>query len=262
MQFIDTHAHIYLEDFKDSLDSLIEQSKLKGLSHIFMPNIDHESIADLHRVADNYSDMCFPMMGLHPCYVKHDSHQSVLKQIENQLEQRDYCAIGEIGIDLYWDKSTGDIQEAAFRRQINWAKSLGLPIAIHSREALDLTIQIVEEMQDGMLTGVFHCFNGDLTQAKRIIDVGFYMGIGGVVTFKKAGVDRTVADINLDHLILETDAPYLAPTPYRGKQNTPEYIPIIAHKIAEVHETTLLEVANKTTTNAKKLFPVVFNEDR
>lgn len=253
MEFIDTHAHIYLDDFKEDINELLAKATDDKVKHIFMPNIDSSTIQDLHSLEQTHPENCHAMMGLHPCYVK-DNYKEELNLIEKQLRDRHYHAVGEIGIDLYWDKSTFDIQKEAFIQQIEWSKELGIPVAIHSRDSLDYTIQIVSELQDGNLTGVFHCYNGTVEQSKKIIDTGFYMGIGGVVTFKKAGVDKTVAEIPLEHLVLETDAPYLTPTPYRGKRNLPEYIPIIANKIAELHEITTAEVADITTVNARKLF--------
>lgn len=255
MEFIDTHAHIYLEDFKDSIDELLKLSLSQGVKHILMPNIDRSSIDDVHKLEEKYPHQCHAMMGLHPCYVKVD-FKDQLKEIEQLLSDKSYFGIGEIGIDMYWDKSTKDAQIEAFRTQCLWAREMKLPVSIHSRDALDITIPIIEELQNGDLSGVFHCYNGTEEQGRRIIDAGFYMGIGGVVTFKKAGVDKTVANLPLESLVLETDAPYLAPTPYRGKQNSPIYIPIIAEKIAEVHEVKLEEVARVTTENAQSIFKI------
>lgn len=253
MEFIDTHAHIYLDDFAEDIDQLLAQAKKANVNHIFMPNIDSSTIKQIHNLEEKHPNSCHAMMGLHPCYVK-ENFKSELNIIESELKKRNYYAVGEIGIDLYWDKSTFDIQKEAFIKQIEWAKDLKIPVAIHSRDSLDHTIKIISELQDGNLSGVFHCYNGTVDQAKQIMDAGFYMGIGGVVTFKKAGVDKTVAEIPLESLILETDAPYLTPTPYRGKRNIPEYIPIIASKVAEVHGITLMEVANVTSENARNLF--------
>lgn len=258
MQFIDTHAHIYLEEFNTDLNDLLQNAKNQFVEKIFMPNIDSSSIDDVHRVEELFPNQCYAMMGLHPCYVK-ENYEQELKIVEEWIAKRKYAAIGEIGIDLYWDKSTKTEQEIAFRRQIKWAGELGIPFVIHSRDSLDLTIDIVTELQKGQLTGIFHCFNGDAEQAKKIADVGFLMGIGGVATFKKAGVDKTVAQIDLEHLVLETDAPYLAPTPYRGKQNKPEYIPIIADKISDVQEISVEKVAKTTTENALNLFSKYLN---
>lgn len=253
MHLIDTHAHIYLEDFKEDIAALLNQAKNNSVQKIYMPNIDSSTISSMHALEEKYPEQCISTMGLHPCYVK-GNFKSELSIIEKHLSTRKYAGIGEIGIDLYWDKTTIESQEIAFRAQIDMAKALKIPIIIHSRDSLDLTIEIVEECQNGNLKGIFHCFNGTEDQARKIADVGFLMGIGGVVTFKKAGVDKVVSQIPIEHLVLETDSPYLAPTPYRGKRNLPEYIPIIANKIAEIKEISTHEVAKITTMNAQKLF--------
>jgi len=253
MEFIDTHAHVYLKDFSEDIEELIGDCNSQGVKTILMPNIDMNSIADMHNLEEKHPEMCLSMMGLHPCYVKED-YKEQLKVIENWHGKRKYKGVGEIGIDMYWDKSTYDIQVEAFRMQCEWARSLKIPVSIHSRDALDISIPIIEELQNGDLKGVFHCFNGTVEQGKKIADLGFYMGIGGVVTFKKAGVDKTVSQLPLESLVLETDAPYLAPTPYRGKRNSSVYIPIIAKKVAEVHEVTLDVMTEVTTANAKRVF--------
>ena len=253
MEFVDTHAHIYLEDFKEDILDVLGQAQKNKVHKIFMPNIDSSSIDDIENLEKSHPETCFAMMGLHPCYVK-NNYKEELRVMESKFEERKYAALGEVGIDLYWDKSTFEIQKIAFQTQISWAKSLDLPIIIHSRDSLDETIQMIQDNQDGSLTGIFHCFNGNLEQAKKIIDTGFLMGIGGVVTFKKAGVDLTVAEIPLEHLVLETDAPYLSPTPFRGKRNLPEYIPIIADKVAELHDVKTAHVAELTSKNALSLF--------
>lgn len=250
---IDTHAHIYAEEFDKDLAEVLLRCRKNGVEKILMPNIDEHSIDRLHHVADEYSEQCLPMMGLHPCYVK-EHYKSVLDEMLTLFNKRRYYAVGEIGIDLYWDKTTRAIQEDAFRIQLEWAKSLQLPVAIHSRDSLDLTISIVESMQDGNLAGVFHCFNGDEKQGNKIKDIGFYMGIGGVLTYKNSGVDKNVALLDIEHMILETDAPYLSPAPFRGKRNSPEYIPIIAQKLSAIKQMDLEEIQEITNANAKKLF--------
>ena len=255
MEFVDTHAHIYLADFGSEIDEILKTCLDQGVRKILMPNIDQSSINDMHLLEDRFPEHVFSMMGFHPCYVK-DDYKEQLKTIEKWFSQRKYRGVGEIGIDMYWDKSTKEQQIDAFRTQCLWARSMKLPVSIHSRDALDITIPIIEELQDGNLSGVFHCFNGTVEDGKRIIDAGFYMGIGGVVTFKKAGVDKTVSQLPYQSMVLETDAPYLAPTPHRGKQNKPTYIPIIAEKIAEVHEVALSEIAKVTSENAAKVFGV------
>ena len=254
--FIDTHTHIYLDQFNDDIDNVILNAKQVGVSKMILPNVDSKTMHEMLSLAKQYPEELMAMPGLHPCSVKED-YKEELSLVKKMLDQDSYLAIGEIGIDLYWDKSFKKEQIEAFRLQINWAKERQIPFVIHSRDSLDLTIETVEEMQDGSLTGIFHCFNGTIEQANRIIDIGFYLGIGGVVTFKNAGVDKVVKEIHLDHLVLETDAPYLTPVPYRGKRNEPSYIPIIAEKIASLHDVSIDKVAEITTRNAEKIFKLV-----
>ena len=252
--FIDTHAHIYSEEFKDDLENMLTNAAIAGITDIYMPNIDSTSIGEMMRIAEKHKN-CHAMMGLHPCYVK-ENYQDELALVEKYLSEHTFAGVGEIGIDLYWDKTFAKEQEIVLRRQIALAKEHGIPFVIHSRDSLDITIDIVTEMQDGSLSGIFHCFNGTLDQAKRIMDTGFLMGIGGVITYKNAGVDKVVADIPLEYIVLETDAPYLSPVPYRGKRNECAYISVIAEKIAEVKELTKSEIGAVTTFNANKLFRV------
>ncbi len=251
--YIDTHAHIYLDEFKKDWEGLIADCKEQNVIEIYLPNIDETSITQVHELASRYPETCKPMMGLHPCYVK-ENYKQQLETIYQQFDDNQYAAIGEIGIDLHWDLSFVKEQIQAFEQQIEWAKELKLPFAIHSRKSLNETISMVEKHQNGNLKGVFHCFNGTIEEANRIMDAGFMMGIGGVATFKNAGLDDMLAHIHENNIVLETDAPYLAPHPHRGKQNTPVYLPIIAHKLAEVREETINEVAAYTTKNARQLF--------
>lgn len=252
--YIDTHAHIYSEEFTEDLENMLTKAAITGISDIYMPNIDSTSIEEMMRIARKHKN-CHPMMGLHPCYVK-ENYMEELAIVEKYLANHSFSGVGEIGIDLYWDKTYAAEQEKAFRRQIYLAKEHGIPFVIHSRDSLDNTIDIVTEMQDGTLTGIFHCFNGTLDQANRIMDTGFLMGIGGVITYKNAGVDKVVADIPIDYLVLETDAPYLSPVPYRGKRNECAYISEIAGKLAELKGMTKAEIGAATTFNANKLFKV------
>jgi TatD DNase family protein len=249
---IDTHAHIYSADFTDDLDEMLFRASQAGIAAVCMPNIDHESIEPMLAIAKKYS-WCHAMMGLHPCHVK-ENYKEELATVEAYLSRDTFCAVGEIGIDLYWDKTYVDEQMEAFRFQIALAKEAGLPIVIHSRDSLDQTIQTVQNMQDGNLRGVFHCFNGTDDQAQKIIDLGFFMGIGGVLTYKNAGVDKVVANLPLANLVLETDAPYLSPVPYRGKRNECAYVAGVAEKLAMLKEISLNEVASITTKNAISLF--------
>ncbi|MBK8055586.1 MAG: TatD family hydrolase [Saprospiraceae bacterium] len=250
--FIDTHAHIYLKEFEKDLDTILVNAQSNGVSHILMPNIDEASMPLMIDVAKSHS-FCHSMLGLHPCHV-YDDYKKVIENLWKQYGQHTFYAVGEIGIDLYWDKTFHLEQVDAFKRQIALAKEVNLPFVIHSRDALDITISIVQEMQDGSLRGIFHCFNGDEMQAHKIIDAGFLLGIGGVVTYKNAGLDKVMAHMPLSSLVLETDAPYLSPIPYRGKRNEPAYILQIATKLAEVKNTTIEEVGLITTQNAKELF--------
>lgn len=252
MKFIDTHAHLYLEHFTDDLGKVMERAK-ECLHSIYLPNIDSSTIESMHQLEKDYPNFCYAMMGLHPCSVK-DNYKDELGILKSHLDARPYVAIGEIGTDLYWDKTTFDLQERAFRIQLNWAKEANLPIVIHSRDSLDENIRIVREEQNGSLNGIFHCFNGTLDQAKAIADLGFLVGAGGVLTFKNAGMKTVFKDIPLSQIVLETDAPYLTPVPFRGKRNESAYIPLIAEVLAEVKNITLKEVAEMTNRNAMALY--------
>ncbi len=250
---VDTHAHLYLEHFEDDIDMLVELCIEAGVEHVYLPNIDSTTAGALHRLCEDFPDMMHPMMGVHPCSIK-DDYKKELKIAYDFLKEDDYCAVGEIGIDLYWDKTFHKEQIAAFRTQIEWARDLKLPFVIHSRDSLDETIGIVSEMQKGDLTGVFHCFNGTKEQAVRIKDTGFLIGIGGVITFKNAGVKENLVDLPIDMMVLETDAPYLSPTPFRGKRNQSNYLPIIADQLAETLGIAVKEVEEQTTKNALQLY--------
>lgn len=253
MYYIDTHCHIYAEEFDSDRNEVIQRAKLSGVEKLLLPNIDSSSIEALYTVCDAHAGICYPMMGLHPCSVKQD-YLAEMKTIEEALGRRSFTGIGEIGLDYYWDKTFIAEQKEAFSRQLGWAKELQLPVAIHTRNSFGDAIEIVEALQDGTLNGVFHCFSGTAENAKRVQDVGFYMGIGGVVTFKNGGLDASLKDVPLDNLVLETDAPYLAPVPYRGKRNESSYIPLIAQKLADIKQLSLEEVAKVTTENAERLF--------
>ncbi len=251
--FIDTHTHIYQDAFDEDIDSVVSSAIESGVNMMILPNIDSSTTVSMMNLAKRYPNQMLAMPGLHPTSVK-ENYKDELNHVLSMLKEDDYKAIGEIGVDLYWDKTYADSQLIAYKTQIEWSKERKIPIVIHSRDSLDLTIKTVEDMQDGNMSGIFHSFNGTLEQAKRIQDVGFYMGIGGIVTFKNAGVDKIVKDLDLKYLVLETDAPYLTPTPHRGKRNEPSYIPIIAQKIADLHEVDIKLVAKTTTENANKIF--------
>lgn len=253
MQFIDTHTHLYLDEFDADRTESISRAKLAGVEIFLLPNIDSLSIEPLLNLADMFPDNCLPMVGLHPTSVK-ENYQDELQIVESHLKKRKFYAIGEIGIDLYWDKTFLEQQQIAFRHQLKLAKASKLPVAIHMRNSFDQTYSIILEEADGNLQGVFHCFPGNIQQAKKVTDLGFLLGIGGVVTFKNSGLQQVVKQIPLEYIVLETDAPFLAPDPYRGKRNESSYILLIAEKIASLKEIPLSEVAQITTANAKRLF--------
>jgi TatD DNase family protein len=252
----DTHSHLYAEQFSEDIDQVMSRCLADGVKRIFLPNIDESSIDSMLALEDSYPNTCFSMMGLHPCSVK-ENFEEQLAIVRTWLDRKNFVAIGEIGIDLYWDKSLLAEQQEAFRRQIIWAKELGKPIIIHARDSFDEIFEIVDELNDHRLSGIFHCFTGSAQQAQKIIDYGdFWLGIGGVLTFKNGGVDKVVKDIDIKHLVLETDSPYLAPTPYRGKRNESSYLKLIAMKLAEIKGVSLEEVAEITTENSKEIFGV------
>lgn len=255
MVLTDTHTHIYYHQGTAKLKEQITRCFDKDIKRFFLPNVDIDSIQPVMDTVSTYPDHCFPMLGLHPCSVKGDYKQQ-LDNIANALQTYTVYAVGEIGIDLYWDKTTLKEQQDAFRTQIAWAKELNLPIDIHCRDAFDDIFAILEEVKDDKLFGVFHCFTGTLEQANRAIDLGFALGIGGVVTFKNAGLDKVVREIDLAHVVLETDAPYLAPAPHRGKENESSYLYLIAEKVADLHEVAIEEVARITTQNSKRIFAI------
>lgn len=219
---IDTHAHVYASEFDHDRDQVIQRAIEQGIEHILLPNIDLDSIAPMLATEAAYPDLCRSMMGLHPCYVNADVKQT-LEQIEYWFTQHEFIAVGEIGIDLYWDKTYQAEQEMAFITQLNWAKSLNLPVVIHTRDSIDQTLALLKQEQNGQLRGVFHCFGGTVEQAKAINDLGFHLGLGGVSTFKNGGMDKVIPALDLNYLVLETDCPYLAPVPHRGKRNEPAY---------------------------------------
>ncbi|MHB1921936.1 MAG: TatD family hydrolase [Chitinophagaceae bacterium] len=249
----DTHAHLYLKEFDSEREAIMERALGAGVQKIYLPNIDSGHIEDLISLEKAYPDHCFAMMGLHPCYV-HQNVESELLVMESWLKKRKFWAIGEIGLDFYWDQTYKEEQFLALRQQIDWAKQYQLPVVLHTRSATPECIREITQKQDGTLSGIFHCFSGSLEEAREIINLGFYLGIGGVVTFKNAGLDKIVEQIDLHHLVLETDAPYLAPVPYRGKQNEPAHLLLIAQKVAQLKGTDLATVTDITTQNAKKVF--------
>ncbi|NGM64879.1 TatD family hydrolase [Sphingobacterium sp. SGR-19] len=253
--FTDTHTHIYYHAGTSKLDEHLQRCFDKNIQRLFLPNVDIDSVSLVMETVNAYPENCFPMLGLHPCSVK-ENYKEELQRLERMLSKHTIYAIGEIGLDLYWDKSTLDFQRDAFRIQVDWAKTMGLPIDIHCRDAFDELFILLEELKDDKLFGVLHCFTGTLEQAKHAIDLGFTLGIGGVVTFKKAGLDAVVKEIDLEHIVLETDAPYLAPSPHRGKENESSYLYHVAQKVADLHQIDIEEVARITTRNSKKIFGI------
>jgi TatD DNase family protein len=259
MDWIDTHAHLYAEEFSEDADHVLERCRSLGIKKIYLPNIDSSSILPLRLLVKKAPDLCFPMMGLHPTSVR-ENYEEEIELIRKELFSRpdDYVAIGETGTDHYWDKTFEKEMDLAFEQQISWASELNKPIIIHSRSSLDRNIEIIKKYQDKnlRLRGIFHCFNGTSGQARQITSLGFHLGIGGIITFKNAGMDKVLKEVDLSSLVLETDAPYLAPVPYRGKRNSSEYIPLIAEKLAEIKGLSLSEVSKITTENARNLFTI------
>lgn len=254
MNLIDTHTHLFVEQFDEDRDEVVRNSIDAGVSKMLLPNIDLDSIDALHELCKKFPDSCLPMMGLHPCSVT-ENWEAELAVVKSHLFKNKYIAVGEIGLDLHWDKTSLPYQQKAFATQIEWAKELGLPIVIHVRDAFDEAFEIVDLLNDDGLTGVFHCFTGSVEQAQHIISYGgFKLGLGGVLTFKNSGVDKVVSELDMSHFILETDSPYLAPTPHRGKRNETPYITYVASKLAEVKGLKIEEVAKITTENAQELF--------
>ncbi len=255
MQLIDTHIHLYASEFNEDRDEIIRDAQEKSIQYFLMPNIDSSSKDAMLHLTEQYEDQCFAMMGLHPCSVK-ENFRKELKTVETELKKGIYYGVGEIGLDLYWDLKFVKEQEEALKIQLQWAAETNLPAVIHSRESTQQIIEIIQSLKLKNLKGIFHCFTGTPEQAKTIIDLGFHLGIGGVLTYKNSGLDKTIADINLRHLVLETDAPYLPPTPHRGKRNLPAYLFLIAEKLAWVKNVSLEEVAERTSENAIELFEI------
>lgn len=255
MNFIDTHTHLFASEFDNDIDIVIKNALDNGISKMLLPNIDSTTTTKMLQLCDRHPNNCYPMIGLHPCSVKKDNLEKEISHVEQMLSQNKFIAVGEIGLDLYWDKSTLDLQKIAFESQIELAKKYKLPIAIHVRDSFDEAIEIVERLNDYNLSGVFHCFTGNLEEAQRIINLNnFYLGIGGVVTFKNGGINKIINQVSLDRIILETDSPYLSPTPFRGTRNESKYLLNIAHKMAELYNIDIEDIAKKTTKNAIDLF--------
>ncbi len=252
-KWIDTHCHLYSPEFDPDRAEMVRRALNSGVEKMMLPNIDAQSIPGMWELVNSFPGHCFPMIGLHPCSVR-QNFKEVLDGMEPELMSGKYIGVGETGIDLFWDITFKSQQIEAFERQIGWAKNIHLPVIIHSRESLDLTIEVIERHYHPDLKGIFHCFSGSQEQIRRIENLGFKVGIGGVVTFKKGGLAEILAQIPLSMMVLETDAPYLAPVPYRGKRNEPSYLALIAQKIAEVLDMPIEEVARITTENAEAVY--------
>ena len=253
MTLIDTHTHLYLSDFKEDIESIILRAEENGITKFYLPAIDSATHDDMIALEEKYPGKCFAMMGLHPCNVK-EKYKEELSIIEDWLTKRKFAAIGEIGLDFYWDKTFSDQQYEVFTHQINLALQYDLPIVIHTRNAMQETINVVKEFAPKGLKGIFHCFSGSYESAKAIIKAGFYLGIGGVVTYKNAGLAEVLEKIELEHIVLETDSPYLTPVPFRGKRNESSYIKYVVSRLAEIKNTTVEEIAAITSANADKIF--------
>lgn len=251
----DTHTHLYSEAFKDDRNEIINRAIEKGIQRFFIPAIDSSYTKVMYDLEKEFPSSVFLMMGLHPTSVK-ENYEDELRHVEEQFQKRKFFAVGEIGIDLYWDKETLPIQQLAFRRQIQLAKKYKLPIVIHCRDAFDEIFEVLETENDENLFGIFHCFTGDLDQAKRAISYNMKLGIGGVVTFKNGKIDTFLNQIPLEHIVLETDSPYLAPAPYRGKRNESSYLTLISKKLSELYQVSEEEIARITTDNSKAIFKV------
>ncbi len=255
MFLADTHTHLYIPEMREQIGAMMHRAQHNRVQKFYLPNIDSQSVPDVFSLCDLYPNSCFPMMGLHPCSVN-EKFEEELTFIQNYIDEKRVIAIGEIGMDLYWDKTFIEEQKQAFRTQINWAKAGKLPIVIHCRDAFDEIYEILVAEKDELLKGIFHCFSGTETQANKIIDLGFYLGIGGVLTYKNSGLAEAIKNIDLKHIVLETDSPYLSPVPHRGKPNESSYLLHVAEKLSDVKNCSLEELANITSMNALEIFGV------
>jgi TatD DNase family protein len=253
MELIDTHCHLYNPAFSEDIDAVIQRGQAAGVGRFYLPAIDMESETDLLQLEKRYPDICFAMQGLHPCSVKADVEDS-LRHVEKSLSDRRFAAVGETGLDFYWDRSFEKEQYRAFHQQIEWGLQFDLPIVIHSRDSIEQTIGAVREHQNGKLRGIFHCFNEGEELAKEITGLGFYLGIGGTITYKNSKLPAVLRNIALENIVLETDSPYLPPAPFRGKRNESSYLVYVAEKLAEVKGVSPEEVARITTANALEIF--------
>lgn len=253
MTIIDTHTHLYVKAFKQDIDAVVERALAEGVERFYLPAIDSSETEAMLALEERFPGKCIAMMGLHPCSVK-ENYEKELAEVADWLAKRPFVAVGEIGLDFYWDKTFAEQQYIAFRQQIEWALQYNLPIVIHTRNAMQETINVVKEYKGRGLKGIFHCFSGSYESAVQIINAGFYLGIGGVLTYKNAGLPEVLAQIGLEHLVLETDAPYLTPVPFRGKRNESSYLKYVIEKLAETKGETVETIAAITTANAQKIF--------
>ncbi len=254
MHLIDTHTHLYLKEFDEDREEMIQRAFDEGVEKIYLPNIDKSTYNNMMDLVQTYPQHCYPMAGLHPGSVKAD-FEAELEFVLSKLETEDhFVGVGECGLDYYWDTTFKEQQRAAFTQQLKWGKQFKLPVVIHTRESFQDAIELVEQEKDADLRGIFHCFGGSTTEAQRVIAAGFYLGIGGVLTFKNSGLDTTMEQLDLERVVLETDSPYLAPVPYRGKRNETAYIVNVADKLAEIHGMTVEELARITSENAENIF--------
>ena len=251
---IDTHTHLYSTEFDSDRTEMIERAISKGVSHFYLPAIDSETHENMLNLEAEFPENITAMMGLHPCSVKPENWENELKIVKNYLDQRNFVAIGEIGIDLYWDSSTLDIQVKAFEQQIDWAIERDIPIVIHTRSSFDEVFEVLERKKHPKLRGIFHCFSGNLEQAKHAIELQFLLGIGGVVTFKNGKIDQFLNEIPIENIVLETDSPYLAPVPFRGKRNESAYVELVAEKLVDIYGLQFSEIDRITTENAERIF--------
>ncbi len=253
MSWIDTHAHVYVKEFAPDREQMLQRAREAGVGRIYMPNIDITSIDTMLATEEQYPGYCMPMMGLHPCSVK-DDFENQLQVVEDWLQKRAFAAVGEMGTDLYWDKSFWRQQQEAFRIQAGWARRFRLPLVIHCRESIEETLALLEPLAGDNLTGIFHCFTGNTDQARRVTDLGFYLGVGGVATFRNGGLDKVLPEVTVDKIVLETDSPYLAPVPYRGKRNEPAYLALVAKRVAAMLGMTETLLMAATSKNAAAVF--------
>lgn len=257
MKLIDTHTHLYLNEFNEDIDQVIERAEREGVEKFYLPAIDSSNVNALMRLEEKFCGKCFAMIGLHPCSVN-ENYKVELNYVHEWMIKRTFAAIGEIGLDFYWDTSFAAQQYDAFHQQIEWALNFNMPIVIHTRNAMKDAIQVIKGYERKGLRGIFHCFGGDMQNASEIISAGFYLGIGGVITYKNSGLAAVIKNIPLEYIVLETDSPYLTPVPFRGKRNESSYLKFIAQKIALIKNISVEEVASVTTANAEKIFPPDF----